>query len=281
MPHALFLTDTQPPAEPTENRAYLPAAFAAHGWQVTVADHSDLYLRDQALCANGLPLRQFQLVWPVGFGPRATFLDRWQLLAHSGARLINPATAALLLHGKLMWHDLTPQTHASANPRVLIEAAQDGGPWVLKPAAGSHGRGVRLVEEVAEITDIMRQDPGMWLLQRYSTAYAAGEHRTLLAGGKILGSYRRTPHGALQANLAQGGIASAASIKNSEQVLIDEVAKRLAAYRVGYASIDTAGTELVEVNVANPGGLATLQSVYGADFSSRLVQLVEAWLAMT
>ncbi len=279
MPHALFLTDTHPPAAPTDNRARLPAAFAAHGWQVTVADHSDLHLRDQVLCAGDLPLSSVHLVWPVGFGPRATFLDRWQLLAHSGARLINPAPAALLLHGKLMWHDLTPETHASANPAVLAAAAKDGGPWVLKPASGSHGRGVRLVEDIAGIAAAMSQDPGMWLLQRYSNAYAAGEHRTLLAGGQTLGCYRRTPHGALQANLAQGGIASAAAITADEQALIDEVARRLADYGVGYASIDTAGTELVEVNVANPGGLATLAAVYGSRFDGRLVQLIEDWLA--
>ena len=278
MKRAFFLIDEQPAPADTENRRWLPRAFSQAGWTVNVADHRTLTLADGEVQANGLKLRAHDLVWPVGFGPKETFIDRWQLLAHSGARLINPPASALLLHGKLMWGDLMPETHASSDAAPLMAVARAGGRWVLKPAAGSFGRDVRRVNQPEEIADAMASSPGYWLLQRHSDAYAAGEHRTLVVGGTPFGTYRRTPAEGMHANLAQGGSASEAQVDPEEQRLIDVVLERLRPYRLGFASIDTAGTELVEVNVANPGGLATLETVYGRSLSGPLADRVETWI---
>ena len=278
MKRVIFLIDERPAPAGAENRRWLPRAFSQAGWTVNVADHRTLTLNNGEVQANGLKLTEHDLVWPVGFGPKETFTDRWQLLAHSGAPLINPPAAALLLHGKLMWSDLMPETHASADAARLVAVAGAGGRWVLKPAAGSFGRGVQRVNQPADITAAMSSSPGYWLLQRHSDAYAAGEHRTLLVGGTRFGSYRRTPADGLHANLAQGGAASEAQIDAEEQRLIDVVVERLRPYKLGFVSVDTAGTELVEVNVANPGGLATLESVYGEPLAKPLADRIKAWI---
>ena len=42
---------------------------------------------------------------------------------------------------------------------------------------------------------------------------------------------------------------------------------------IRFAAVDLVGTKLIEVNIANPGGLATLDALYGGD---RAVQVASA-----
>ena len=43
---------------------------------------------------------------------------------------------------------------------------------------------------------------------------------------------------------------------------------------VGFAAVDIAGTRLIEINVANPGGLATLESLTGIDPAPRAAEAI-------
>lgn len=279
MPSILFLSDpVGPPAN--DNHLTLPDAFRRAGWRVDVASHALHWIGGEVRSGN-LALPGFDLVWPIGLGHRADFVDRMQLLAHSGARLINPPSAYLLLHGKLMWSDLLPRTHASADPEVLVARLPDCERWVLKPAAASFGRGVtRLGRADAEtLRAIMGSTPGTWfLLQEERPEITRGEHRTLVAGGERIGSYRREPGSAGVANLAAGGIAIRGEPGVRENQVIEEVLARLRRHRVGFAAIDTSGEFLVEINLANPGGLGTLQRVWAHDFGPELVAAVTRWI---
>ena len=279
MQRVLFLIDPEPEPEPHENRAWLPAAFARHGWQVEVESHERLYLQHGIVWAGPSALSEFDLVWPVGFGPRASFSDRWQLLATSGATLINAPRTAAEHHGKLSWLDLAPPTHAASDAATLERLFEPTKRWLLKPAAGSFGEGVVEITQPAQIAPQMARRPGYWLLQRYEPVIAAGEHRSLLVGGRIIASYRRTPAGAGLSNLSQGGRPSPAELTSEETATLEAVAERLRQDQVGFASIDTSGRYLVEVNVANPGGLATMEQLYEADFSGPCVQAVQDWLS--
>ena len=44
---------------------------------------------------------------------------------------------------------------------------------------------------------------------------------------------------------------------------MSRVHHELISHRVGFAAIDTVGGYLMEVNLANPGGLQTLEDLYG------------------
>ena len=109
------------------------------------------------------------------------------------------------------------------------------------------------------------EDAGFWLLQRYVDAIEAGEKRTVVAGGRRIGTYLRRHEGDFRSNLALGGEASPTVLEAEEARVVDAVAKGLGDADVGFAAIDTAGPWLIEVNVANPGGLGTLASLYGGD----------------
>ncbi len=287
MPQVLFLSDLPeaspqtPEAKPRDNIYTLPRVFARAGWEVAIETHALRWHHGDVYAGNSC-LNDADLVWPLGLGDRGDFIDRMQLLAHSGVRMINPPQAYLLLHGKLMWADLLPPTHASNRFDDLASIlAQSTGEWILKPAAGSFGREVhRLLPNDRDLLrTTMLANPGEWFaLQQYIPAISAGEHRTLLVGGGIIGSYRRIPRDGLRANLATGGQAQTGTPGSEERAIIAEVQRRLREQGVGFAAIDTSGGYLVEVNVANPGGLGTLNEVYAMDFGDAVVVNTERWL---
>src|SRR5262249_50862328 len=100
MPTICFLTSTRGVAH-HDNHERLPRAFAAAGWSVTRADHDDVRLDPRGVCAGTAPLAEFDLIWPIGLGVRATFLDRMQLLATlDERRFVTSPRALLMQHAK-------------------------------------------------------------------------------------------------------------------------------------------------------------------------------------
>jgi len=283
----VLLLQGDPARARNDNHQRLPNAFAALGWAVTVADHEALWLAGERLLLDGQTAGDFALIWLLGFGPRGTFLDRVQLLARLPAeRFVNRPDQMLLNHGKLQRLSAAagltaPETWASADVEDLLEPLAAGGDWLLKPAAGSYGRGVRTVSTAAELraaaAEIQRMDPGYLLLQRRVVASGPGELRTLMAGGRCLGSYRRTATDGLRANLAAGGAAERARPDPELAARLDALAALLAGSGIGFAAVDSIDDRLLEVNLANPGGLATLSRLYGVDAGRAAVQAVLAW----
>ena len=102
-----------------------------------------------------------------------------------------------------------------------------------------------------------------------------GEIRTLLVDGEILGSYRRIPSHDIRANVALDAAVTQADPTDSSRAIVVDVAGRLIEERIGFAAVDTVGDALIEVNIANPGGLGTLSELYGRDFAADLVAIID------
>lgn len=277
-----MVTPPVPGAVDNDNHRRIPAAFKQAGWETLVGAHEDLYLSRNRLYCGSAPLHDFDLIWPVGFGPRDTYLDRVQLLDTEPALpLIAPAATVTRLHGKAAWLRFAPPTLVSREVQTVMQTVADrGGRWVLKPTGGSYGKDVYLVEDAEAVHQVMSKRPGAyWMLQAYVTEIVDGEMRTLIAGGDILGSYRRVPaSGRLTANLATEGRAQRDALSADEQDLVAQVVQMLNTARVGFAAVDTCGGFVMEVNVANPGGLGTLSELYGEDYGARLAASVGSWL---
>ena len=280
-PRILFLASQLPEGTVSnDNAETLPAAFRDQGWQVESAPHQAIHRQPQGLCCHQTPLSRFDLVWSLGFGPRQGFWDRTQLLAALPRRkIINAPTGMALLHGKAAWPDLGSESHIANDPDTLISVlTNEPGEWVLKPLAGSFGQGVmRLTAEDADaLESAMAARPGdYFMLQRFLPAIADGEIRTLLVGGQIIGSYLRVPSNRLHANLARHGSAHPATLNQRQADLVTRIAADLLAQDMGFAAVDLVGDTLMEVNVANPGGLGTMNELYGKDFGPALVEA--AW----
>ena len=166
--------------------------------------------------------------------------------------------------------------------KTLSETLElQGGDWVLKPVAGSFGTDVYRVHSVLDIDRILCTAPTQyWMLQQFIPEIEQGETRTLICGEEIIGSYLRTPAKDLRANLAVHGQASVTDLSTADRKIVSRVHRELILHRVGFAAIDTVGGYLMEVNMANPGGLQTLEDLYGRtqtlECNKKIVQAVEA-----
>ena len=284
MPELLLLVGDATKAR-NDNHERLPVAFRAVGWQVRVADHDHLEIRAGTLCLDETPLQSFDLIWPLGFGRLITWLDRMQMLSSLPARQFVVSPGALVwLHGKHRWHSLMPETHISSNPRRLHEVVTSGGDWVLKPPAGSYGRDVRIVKNGAigpeDVQAHLRASgDGYLMAQRFLPGVADGEQRTLVAGSRIIATYTRLPGDGPTSNLAAGGRPAKGTLSERQRAVVEPLAGELADLGAGFAAIDLVGEQLMEVNVANPGGLGTLAELESGDHAAAVVTAILRWQA--
>src|SRR4030095_6025596 len=191
MPSICFFVSTTGDAR-NDNRTRLPAAFAAAGWDIEGLDHRSLRIESRLVRAGARSFEHRDLLWLIGLGDRATFLDRMQLLATLDQRRFVTSPRALR-----EWHStyqlvLCPfasfqqETHASCDRNWLIEQISTGGKWIVKPAAGSYGREANVVRrDATKLTVILDSLTGhdgsrFCILQRFIDAAANGEKRVLL-----------------------------------------------------------------------------------------------------
>jgi glutathione synthase/RimK-type ligase-like ATP-grasp enzyme len=281
MPEIVFLLGDVAQAR-NDNHLRLPRGFHGAGWRVTELPHDCVRVAAGHLRFAGLDPARFDLVWPLGFGRQSSFLDRMQLLRQlDQRRLVNSADTLVYLHGKYHWLKLMPETHAGNDVAELARIIASGGDWVLKPPAGSYGRDVQLLREGEDPTAALRSltadDEALYcIVQRYVPEIRQGETRTIVAGGRIIGSYLRVPRDELRANLAASATPQPATLSATELALVRQLAGELQEAGAGFAAVDTAHGFLMEVNIANPGGLATLESLYGEDPTPATVAAVIA-----
>lgn len=278
----LFLiSDDASQTASNDNHIRLPEAFTDGNWTVHIGAPERLAMTPEGLIVDGFALHKADLIWPLGFGSRAGFLDRAHLLRQLPQdKLISPIAEHVLGHGKAQWSEYCPLTYVSNDAAYLQGIAKEyGGDWVLKPLAGSYGRDVHHVQsnQSAIICDVMQEQPGTYFaLQRFIAGIIAGEVRTLVAGGQIIGSYRRLPQNGIRANLSALGRAVPVRDQEIDTELIDKVRKDLQRRHIGYAAIDTVDRYLMEVNLVNPGGLGTLCELYERDFADHVVSAIAA-----
>ena len=290
-PSILFLITADPNldasgvlhAASNDNAQVLPRLFRAGGWRVRKAQHRAIHRAPAGLACNDEALAQFDLIWPVGFGPHQGFLDWVHLLDDLPPRkLINPPSALVMKHGKAAWIEHSADTYMAAEPERLIATMQENpGEWVLKPMAGSFGEGViRLASSEHErLRQAMSQQPGAYfVLQRFLPEIAHGETRTIIVGGQIIGSYLRVPANNFHANLAKKALTQRTELSAAQLSLVKTLNADMLDQHIGFAAIDLVGETLMEVNIANPGGIGTLQQLYARDFGIDIINAANAFL---
>lgn len=282
MPRILFLLGDVAQAR-NDNHLRLPRGFRAVGWDVLELPHDAAHIEAGALKFGTADARQFDLIWPLGFGPAASFLDRMQLLdLLPPSQLVNGPQALTFLHGKYRWLAQMPETHAANNLDALAHVIAQGGDWVIKPPAGSYGRQVVLIRAGQDPRAHLQQliyphpdsPPQFCIVQRFVPEITQGETRTLVAAGAIIGSYLRLPGDGLLANLDAQANTAPTALSAAQESTVRKLAGELSALGARYAAIDLVGNRLLEVNVANPGGLATLHDLYGEDLSAEVARCI-------
>ncbi len=276
-PSILFLTG--PEAPHNDNHQRIPQGFRDAHWKVHCHNHEELTLSQDLVTIKSKYIADYDVIWSIGLGRMCSFVDRMQLLSLlPQEKLMLPAHAPLLLHGKAAWLKQAPQTHISMDAGHLTTVMADHpGTWVLKPNAGSLGRSVHRVRKASQVRQIIGQaTPQYWLLQHYVPEIEQGETRTLICGTAVIGSYLRLPNAQGITNLSAGGRAETTTLTATDRRLVQQVHQQLIQYGIGFAAIDTAGGYLIETNIANPGGLETLSRLYQRDFTRDVVNAVSA-----
>lgn len=290
MPRIAFLGPgpSQIASQANDNHRRLPAAFAAAGWQVALLDRDSLAVAAGALTAaaadgeNGaggrVALGEFDRYFVLGFGSAETFLDRMQMLASlPAARFVNTPQALLFQHGKISLALACPEvpqptSHLGNDPAALAARVAAGGDWIAKPPAGSFGRDVFRLRpgdtNIGAILAHLTRNGRYALLQAYEAG--AEEVRALVAGGEVLGAYRKLPADH-RGNLQAGAGAVPAALSPAACAALALLAPRLAALGVGFAAVDLIGGKVLELNIANPGWLQTYERVAGENLSPRVV----------
>ena len=232
------------------------------------------------LTGGAVAVADFDLYFVLGFGSRATFLDRMQLLRSlDQERFVNTVDALVYQHGKaslfLAAHDIPqPETHVSNDPDRLADIVARGGDWIAKPPAASFGRDVFKLRQGdtnrRAILEHLTRDNRYALLQAYLDPGGEGEKRTLVAAGKIIGTYGKRPldH---RGNVGAGAEAFPATLSENEASTVARLVDGLDDLGVRFATIDLVGSRALEINVANPGWLGTYAQVTGVDLASTAV----------
>ena len=273
-----------------DNHLRLPAAFVAAGWRVARMDRDSLAVDRGCLNAVAVDpegvagartaLGGFDRYFVLGFGSAETFLDRMQMLASlSPERFVNTPQALVFQHGKISLAlgcpDVPqPASLLSNDAEALAERVAAGGDWIAKPPAGSFGRDVfRLRSDdtnVAAILAHLTRDGRYALLQAYEPAVQTDEVRVLVAGGEVLGAYRKRPvdH---RGNLQAGAVAVRTTLSPAADATLARLVPRLDGLGVRFAAVDLAGDKVLEINVANPGWLQTYDTITGENLAPQVV----------
>ena len=275
---ALFFCSNE--AQTNDNYQRIPKAFEVAGWEVVIKTHSSLTIANLAVKAGEYSVEDFDLIWPIGFGQRASFLDRLQILsACTPSKLITSLDSWLMCHGKAKWLKFCALSIVASEPDILIEfMEQHGGKWVLKPNAGSYARDIFFIHEPEQGAQQIKQTCSagreFFILQRFLPEIREGELRCICVDGQIIGKYLKVPNDDFKANIFEGASIEKATISKNQEKLIKTISHDLTEHKIGFAAIDMVGTTLMEVNIANPGGLESLQKLYHRDFSEDLVSKI-------
>ncbi len=178
-----------------------------------------------------------------------------------------------------------PRTIASADAATLRRFVREArGPSVLKPAAGTQGRGVfRVAPGEPNLNQIIESllERGMVIAQEFVPAAARGDTRVILVDGALLRSgdavaaVQRVPQGGdFRSNVHVGGVPRLGVITPGIQRVIAEVGPLLAGHGLFLVGLDLIGDRVCEINVFSPGGLPDLERFTGQPFTRALIDRV-------
>ena len=112
------------------------------------------------------------------------------------------------------------------------------------------------------------------LLQRYVPEIERGETRVLLANGEVIGAYLRRPGSDHRVNLSLDGRAETVSLGETKRSSQSLAARHLLEHGIRFVAVDIAHPWIVEFNLANPGGLETIERLTGDNLAPAVVEAI-------
>ncbi len=296
-------------------KTYKDSSFAMllaaqrRGWQLFYMEQSDLYQHDGEVSAGMRPLRVFDRDhdWfelsdqtDQSLGSLDVLLMRkdpplnmeflyttylLELAAKHGVLVVNRADSLRNCNEKLFtgWF---PQCCApslvSRDPARLRGFLDAHGDIILKPLDAMGG---------ASIFRVTREDPNISVIletltelgqrtamaQKFIPEIRAGDKRILMIDGEpVPWALARIPaKGETRGNLAAGGRGEGVELSERDRWICDQVSPELRRRGLMFVGLDVIGDYLTEINVTSPTCIRELDSIYGLDIASQLMDAIE------
>jgi glutathione synthase len=237
------------------------------------------------------PINDLDYIWVLAFGRRQNFLDTiqflWLLERYGKGIFINSVESLMYFNNKYILNFLpnfikTPKTYAANNADYLynIVCQSSQNTWILKPPAESMGRNVFILKKgdtnIKALIQMLTSNitKRYCLLQEYIADIGKkGEKRVLIAKGEIICHYTRMPQKEdHRTNLHQGAKSIVSSLTQAEKEYCIAIAQYFKKIGLNYIGLDMVFPYILEINIVNPGGLNTVQTLSGKNYSAAVVK---------
>ncbi|MFC4066256.1 ATP-grasp domain-containing protein [Actinoplanes subglobosus] len=258
---------------------YLKAIQDRDAERVVMDDLDALFLRNESID----DLQQRPWASPLGavFG---------QMLKARGVTVVNDPMSLIRATSKLYLEEfpeqIRPRSLVTRDPAAIERFVAAVGRCVIKPLYGAKGRNVFMVGDVteqnlAQITEAVLQD-GYALVQEFVPGGEDGDARIFLLEGSLLeqggkaAAFRRVPTGNdPRANISKGGQPVPLEIGEVERGIIAAMSDKLIADGMFFVGVDVIGGKVVEINAESPGGLQSVEWLYGMDVCETVISALE------
>jgi glutathione synthase len=176
----------------------------------------------------------------------------------------------------------TPATLVTRNGDEIRAFHQVHGDVILKPLGGMGG------ESVFRVT---RNDPNLGVIietltkheshyamaQRFIPEISSGDKRILMIDGEpVPFALARIPaQGETRGNLAAGGRGEGVPLSERDRWIAEQVGPTLKSKGILFAGLDVIGDFLTEINVTSPTCIRELDSQYGLDIATELMDAID------
>ncbi len=219
-----------------------------------------------------------------------------QMLKARGVTVVNDPSSLTRATSKLYLEEfpekIRPRSLVTRDAEAIERFVREVGHCVVKPLYGAKGRNVFMVDDVeetnlAQITEAVFQD-GYAIAQEFVDGGEDGDARIFVLEGQILqrdgtmAAFRRVPSGNdPRANISTGGRSVPLEIGDVQRGIVDAMAAKLSADGMWFVGIDVIGDKVVEINAESPGGMQSIERLYGIDVCPVIIEALERRTAST
>jgi glutathione synthase len=213
-----------------------------------------------------------------------------QMLKARGVVVVNDPMSLIRATSKLYLEEfpekIRPRSLVTRDLEAIEQFVAKVGHCVVKPLYGAKGRNVFMIEgegetNLAQITEAVLQD-GYAIVQEFVDGGEDGDARIFVLEGQLLerdgkpAAFRRVPTGIdPRANISAGGRSVPLDIGDVELGVIETMSEKLVADGMFFVGIDVIGDKVVEINAESPGGMQSVERLYGIDVCPTVIEALE------
>ena len=217
----------------------------------------------------------------------ATYL--LEQLEASGVMVVNKPSSLRDANEKLFalnFPELIPKTLVSSNNEKLSVFINDNVDVVVKPLDGMGGTNIFKLKKGDDNEELLlkltNNGQRYIMAQEFLPEIKHGDKRILLINGKPVDyALARMPaEGNFKGNLAAGAIGVGQPLSERDRFLCKQIAPTLIEKELIFVGLDVIGDYITEINVTSPTCIRELDSQFGLNISSELLDVVEEKLAL-